>query len=61
MTLEYLKEQKETYQQKQTYFKNIGFDTLAADFQGVVNLIGDIENYMMENNYGKQDGKEVYD
>lgn len=61
MTLEYLKEQKEKYQQKQTYFKNIGFDTLAADFQGVVNLIGDIENYMMENNYGKQDGKEVYD
>ena len=61
MTLEYLKEQKEKYQQKQTYFKNIGFDTLATDFQGVVDLVGEIEKYMMENNYGKQDSKEVHD
>ncbi len=48
MTLEYLKEQKEKYQQKQTYFKNVGFDTLDADFQGVVNLIGEMENYIKE-------------
>lgn len=61
MTLEYLKEQKEKYQQKQSYFKNIGFDTLATDFQGVVDLIDKIENYIMENDYGKQDSKEVYD
>ena len=48
MTLEYLKEQKEKYQQKQTYFKNIGFDTLVADFQGVADLICEIENYIKE-------------
>ena len=61
MTLEYLKEQKEKYQQKQTYFKNIGFDTLATDFQGVVNLIVEMENHIEENNYGKQDSKELHD
>ena len=61
MTLEYLNEQKEKYQQKQSYFKNIGFDTLAADFQSAVNLIGEMENHIKENNYGKQDSKEVYD
>jgi hypothetical protein len=49
MTLEYLNEQKEKYQQKQTYFKNIGFDTLATDFQGVVDLIGEMENHIKEN------------
>ena len=48
MTLEYLKEQKEKYQQKQTYFKNVGFDTLATDFQGVVDLITEMENYINE-------------
>ena len=56
MTLEYLKEQKETYQQKQTYFKNIGFDTLAADFQGIVGLIGEMENYIKEKENEKEDG-----
>lgn len=50
MTIEYLNEQKMKYQQKQTYFKNIGFDNLAADFQGVVDLIGEMENYIKENN-----------
>lgn len=49
MTLEYLNEQKEKYRQKQTYFKNIGFNTLAADFQGVVDLIGEMENHIKEN------------
>ena len=48
MTLEYLKEQKEKYQQKQTYFKNVGFDTLAEDFQGIVGLIAEMENYINE-------------
>jgi len=49
MTLEYLNEQKEKYQQKQTYFKNVGFDTLATDFQGVVDLIAKFENHIKEN------------
>jgi hypothetical protein len=39
MTLEYLKEQKEKYQSKVDYFKNLGFDNLATDFQGIVDLI----------------------
>jgi hypothetical protein len=55
MTLEYLTEQKLKYQDKTTYFKNIGFDNLAADFQGVVDLIGEMENYIKE----KENGKEV--
>ena len=53
MTIEYLKEQKEKYQQKQDYFKNIGFDNLATDFQGVVDLIGEIEDYIKEKENGE--------
>jgi hypothetical protein len=48
MTLEYLNEQKLKYQQKSDYFKNIGFDILATDFQGVVDLIAEMENYIRE-------------
>jgi hypothetical protein len=55
MTLEQLTQQKEKYQNKQIYFKNIGFDNLAADFQGVVDLICEMENYIKE----KENGKEV--
>lgn len=50
MTLEYLNEQKTKYQQKHDYFKNLEFNTLAAEFQGVVDLIGEIENYIKEKN-----------
>jgi hypothetical protein len=53
MTIEHLKEQKEKYQQKQIYFKNIGFDVLAADFQGVVDLISEMEDYIKETENGK--------
>lgn len=53
MTLEYIAEQKLKYQDKTTYFKNIGFDNLTADFQNVVNLIGEIENYIKEKENGK--------
>lgn len=52
MTLEHLNEQKTKYQQKSEYFKNIGFDTLTADFQGIVDLIGEMEKYIKE----KEDG-----
>lgn len=51
--LERLNEQKMKYQQKSEYFKNIGFDNLAADFQSVVDLIGEIENYVKEKENGK--------
>lgn len=50
MTLELLSEQKMKYQQKSEYFKNLGFDNLAADFQGVVDLIGEMENYINAEN-----------
>lgn len=53
MTLEYLVEQKEKYQQKYQYFKNMEFDRLAADFQGIVDLIGEMERYLKENVNGK--------
>ena len=52
MTLEYLAEQKEKYQQKCQYFKNMEFDRLAADFQGIVDLIGEMENYIKEKENG---------
>lgn len=48
MTLEYLNEQKMRYQQKQNYFKKFGFDNLSADFQGVVELIDEMERYIKE-------------
>ncbi len=49
MTLEYLKEQKEKYEKRQEHFKKLGFDILAADFQGVVSLIKEMENHIKEN------------
>ena len=55
MTLEYLNEQKIKYLQKTEYFKKIGFDILAEDFQGIVDLINEMENYIKE----KENGKEV--
>ena len=46
MTLEYLKEQKEKYEMKMKYFSAIDFDNLANDFQGVVELIDKMEEYI---------------
>ena len=43
MTKEYLAEQKTKYQEKHDYFKKIGFDALATDFQNVIDLIKDME------------------
>lgn len=54
MTLEYLNEQKTKYQKKTEYFKNIEFDILAADFQGVVDLISEMENYINTNKNAEQ-------
>ena len=53
MTLEYLAEQKAKYQDKADYFKGIGFDNLAAEFQGAVDLIGEMENYIKEKENGE--------
>ncbi len=52
MTVERLNEQKEKYQQKAEYFKKIGFDNLASDFQGVVDLISEMEDYIKEEENG---------
>lgn len=46
MTLEYLQEQKERYEKKAKYFKNIDFEILSADYQGVVDLIEQIEQFV---------------
>ena len=48
MTPEYLNEQKLKYQQKRDYFDKFEFNILAADFQGVVNLIEKMEEYIKE-------------
>lgn len=50
MTIEYLNEKKEKYQHQVEYFKKIGFDNLSADFQSVVDLIGEMENYINTEN-----------
>lgn len=54
MTLEYLKEQKEKYQKKQNYFQKVEFNVLATDFQGIVDLIGEMENYIKEVENGNE-------
>ena len=48
MTLEYLNEQKMKYQSKTEYFKKIEFESLATDFQDIVDLIDKMENYIKE-------------
>jgi hypothetical protein len=48
ITLEYLQEQKEKYEKKAKYFKNIDFEILSADYQGVVDLIEQIEQFVKE-------------
>ena len=53
MTLEYLAEQKVKYQDKTKYFKSVGFDNLATEFQGVVDLIGKMEDYIKEKDNGE--------
>ena len=53
MALEYLAEQKSKYQNKQEYFKKIGFDALATDFQGVVALLEEMEKHLEEECDGK--------
>ena len=55
ITLEYLAEQKSKYQDKADYFNKIDFNNLAADFQGVVDLIAEMEENMKE----KENGQEV--
>lgn len=53
MTLEYLIEQKAKYQSKVDYFSKINYDHLTADFQGIVDLIGEMEEYVKEQNDGE--------
>jgi hypothetical protein len=53
ITLEYLAEQKTKYQNKVDYFQKMTYDHLTEDFKGVVDLIGKMEDYMKENEDGK--------
>ena len=53
MTLEYLAEQKSKYQEKVEYFHNINFNRLANDFQGIVDLIAEMEEYLKETENGQ--------
>ena len=53
MTEEYLKQQKTMYQQKLDYLQSLSFDNLAADFKSIVDLIGEMENYIKEKEHGK--------
>lgn len=53
MTLEYLQEQKERYQKKADYFSAIDFSNLANDFQNMIGLINEMENYIKEKENGQ--------
>ena len=44
ITIERLQEEKLKYQQKQDYFKNLGFDNLVNDFQSIIDLINEMES-----------------
>ena len=46
MNLKYLAELKINYQKKVEYYKNLSFDNLVSDFQDVVNLIHEIEEFV---------------
>lgn len=48
ITSEYLAEQKSKYQNKQEYFKKIGFDNLGKEFEAVVSLIKEMESHITE-------------
>lgn len=49
MTKEYLEEQKARYQERHDYYKKLGFDVLTSDFQGVIDLINEMEKHMEDN------------
>ena len=53
MTLEYLNEQKAKYQTRVEYYKNFSFERISNDFQNVVDLIGEMEDYIKEKENGK--------
>jgi hypothetical protein len=53
MTLKYLVEKKTQYENKYDYFQKLEFNNLATDFKGVVDLIGEMENYIKEKENGK--------
>ena len=46
MTLEDLEKQKEKYRKKMQYFLAIGFDSIASDFQKMIELIDEMEDYI---------------
>lgn len=52
MTIECISEKKAYYEGKCNYFKNLGFEILAEEFQGVVDMIGEMENYIKEKENG---------
>ena len=49
MTIEYLEALKEKYMAKCNYFKNAEFNNLAADFNEMVSILGQMISYIKEN------------
>ena len=49
MTKEYLADQKTKYQERLDCFKKLGFDVLVSDFQGMIDLIEEMEKHVEEN------------
>ena len=46
ITKEYLAEQKSKYQDRADYYKKLGFDILESEFNGIVQLIEETEDYL---------------
>lgn len=53
ITLEYLAEQKLKYQEKADYFQKLTYEHLTEDFQNMVKLIEEMEEYVKEQSDGK--------
>ena len=53
MTLEHLAEQKTKYQERADYYKELGFDVLEAEFNGIVQLIEEMADYLKEHEHGE--------
>jgi hypothetical protein len=53
ITNEHLTEKKAKYQERADYYKKLGFDVLEVEFNGIVQLIEEMEEYLKENDNGK--------
>lgn len=59
MIIDSLTRRKAQYEEKYNYYRNIGFDALASDFEGILDLISEMENYINTELGGTNDEKNI--